>query len=87
MIAAMKRSDMQERARMAGLTFETYSPGDGVTRYRFFRLSDGVTDYFAGDGVITVLGRADAALFIAGALEGYNLAMDSAARMMARRNA
>jgi len=34
-----KREELNRYARMAGLYVRTYSPGDGVTRYRFFRLA------------------------------------------------
>ena len=56
--------NLEEKARHAGLYVDHYSPGDGVTRYRFF---DKPMDYFAGSGLFTALGRKEADTW----LEGY----------------
>ena len=61
------RREMLRRAELLGLYVDSYSPGDGVTRYRFFTEE---TDYFAGDGVGTALGVKDAMTF----LDGYSAA-------------
>ena len=53
--------------KQCGLFFDTYSPGDGVSRYRFFREE---TDYFAGRGIYTALGKKEALTFLAGYFEG-----------------
>ena len=45
------------------LFVDSYNPGDGVTRYRFFTAA---TDYFAGDGIFTALGRKQAVMFAKG---------------------
>ena len=37
-----------------GYSVDTWHPGDGVTRYRFFSFAGG--DYFAHDGITAVLG-------------------------------
>ena len=64
--------DLEDWAEMAGLVVRTHSPGDGVTRYRFFRDSaptgegDG-SDYFSGFGCYTALGMKEALAFVAGA--------------------
>ena len=48
-----------------GLDVFTYSPGDGVTRYRFAKV--GAQDgYFGGDGITTLLGRKEARLWLLG---------------------
>jgi len=57
------RKDILRRAEYLGLHVTTYSPGDGVTRYRFSRED---LDYFAlgGNNSFTALGvkEADAML-------------------------
>lgn len=53
-------------ANAYGLNLFTYSPGDGVTRYRFARQFDGQTSYFGGDGIVTLLGRKEARLWLLG---------------------
>jgi hypothetical protein len=57
-------------AAQLGLHIDTYSPGDGVTRYRVFSAP---TDYFAGSGLGTVLGAADLLTFLRGIREGRDL--------------
>lgn len=56
-------SSVESLAREVGLFVSTWSPGDGATRYRFFGKE---MDYFAGDGLKTVLGRKDALLWLSG---------------------
>ncbi len=52
-----------------GYSIETYSPGDGVTRYRFFKDASPHQDYFGPDnGVYTALGYAQAETFAEGLL-------------------
>lgn len=47
--------ELQEHARSGGLYVATYSPGDGVTRYRFFDRPG--NSYFGPDsGICTTLG-------------------------------
>ena len=55
---------LERKAREAGLYVDSYSPGDGVTRYRFFGKP---MDYFAGGGLFTALGKKEAETW----LEGY----------------
>jgi hypothetical protein len=50
-----------------GYTVYTYSPGDGVTRYRFFKNAPAKQDYFGPDnGIYTALGYAEAEAFASG---------------------
>lgn len=50
-----------------GYTIETYSPGDGVTRYRFFQNAPPNQSYFGPDnGIYTALGYAQAETFAQG---------------------
>jgi hypothetical protein len=53
-----------------GVYVDDYSPGDGVTRYRFFTED---IDYFAGDGVFTALGWGEALVFAKGLQVGENV--------------
>lgn len=51
----------------SGITVETYSPGDGVTRYRFFRNAPSKQTYFGpNNGIYTALGYKDAATYALG---------------------
>lgn len=59
----MIQKDIVALTAAAGLFFDTWAPGDGTTRYRFFEQS---TDYFAADGLATFLGARDAAIWIRG---------------------
>jgi hypothetical protein len=74
-----KGDELHEDAQRAGLVLCTYSPGDGVTRYRFFRpcpdtcpVCHGARpSYFGGHNTAgTVLGYAAARTFVNGALAG-----------------
>jgi hypothetical protein len=50
-----------------GYAIYTYSPGDGVTRYRFFKNASPKQDYFGPDnGIYTALGYAEAEAFASG---------------------
>jgi hypothetical protein len=62
-----ERSNMSEHAAMSGLTCETWAPGDGVKRYRFFRGAPaGQTYHGPDDGLYTALGRKDALTWLRG---------------------
>ena len=64
-----KRQELEETCREAGITFDTYSPGDGVTRYKFFR--EPGSGYFGPhDGFHTSLGLSEALTFAEGYLLG-----------------
>jgi len=52
-------------ANAYGLNLYTYSPGDGVTRYRF-ALQFEQDSYFGGNGIATLLGRKEARLWLLG---------------------
>ncbi len=58
-----RKQELAESAERIGLYVRTYSPGDGVTRYRFFTNPE--NDYFGPEnGICTVLGLKAAKLFI-----------------------
>jgi hypothetical protein len=59
----MRHVEVLIAAKNLGLYAAAYSPGDGVTRYRFFRKPNG---YFQADGIYTALGKKDALIFLAG---------------------
>ena len=63
----MADMSVQEFAKVMGLHVSTWSPGDGVTRYRFHRTNE---DYNSGNEVQTVLGRKAAMLFLRGVQVG-----------------
>lgn len=70
---------LQNDAKAAGLIVATYSPGDGVTRYRFFVASEQAhvrhADYFGGSRPVeTVLGIAKAEQFVSDYAERQNYA-------------
>jgi len=52
-----------------GFGVDDYSPGDGVTRYRFFDREP--FGYFAGRGIYTALGIKEAQTFTAGVRFGF----------------
>jgi len=53
-----------------GFVIDTYSPGDGATRYRFFSNAGDRPDYFSGHGIYTALGWKEAEAFARGLLAG-----------------
>lgn len=55
--------ELREACEEAGFYLTTYSPGDGVTRYRFFSKP---TDYFGGFGDYTALGYKEACAYAMG---------------------
>ena len=64
-------SELSRAAERYHLVIHTYSPGDGVTRYRFFKHF--VDGYFSDDGVHTSLGSKAAWEFLKGVEVGYYL--------------
>ena len=65
----MTRLEELRKSLPVGWGVDTWSPGDGVTRYRFFdREPHG---YFAGRGVYTALGIKEAETFVAGVCLGF----------------
>lgn len=64
--------DVETFARQVGLHVATWSPGDGMTRYRFF---DRESDYDSGEGLVTVGGRKDALLWLRGYSSGKGSVM------------
>lgn len=67
----MKKSrleTLQRDAEKFGFYVATYSPGDGVTRYRFFSEP---SDYFGpASGLYTALGYKEATIWLNGAIAG-----------------
>lgn len=65
-----RRDELVADAERAGLCVRTYSPGDGVTRYRFFEGNDPKQSYFGpADGIYTALGLKEAETFVAGGMK------------------
>lgn len=54
---------LADRARLLGIHVETWTPGDGVTRYRFWATA---ADADVKDPVFTALGRREAHVFMDG---------------------
>lgn len=67
-----RKERLVARAEDAGLTFDTWSPGDGMTRYRFFDGTARDSDYFGGHGdeVQTCLGLREAEVWLRGYVAG-----------------
>lgn len=63
---------LEQAAESVGLYVRTYSPGDGVTRYRFFEKKDlqageVPSSYFGPrSGIYTALGYKEATVYLAG---------------------
>lgn len=60
-----KLEELEEYAKEKGLWVATWSPGDGVTRYRFFN-KPGNSYFGPGDGIYTALGLKNAWQFAQG---------------------
>lgn len=61
--------ELDQACRQAGCYVRTYSPGDGVTRYRFFTIKDGEKEstYFGPkNGDYTALGFKEALAYARG---------------------
>jgi hypothetical protein len=62
-----RREYLDEDATAVGLYVRTYSPGDGLTRYRFFKKSKVKNSYFGPqNGIYTALGMKEAETWLAG---------------------
>lgn len=75
---SIERKKLLRMCREAGMHCATYSPGDGVTRYRFGpadpgSLADGSPDYFAMSAWYTCLGWKEASAYIRGFLAARGL--------------
>ena len=65
----MTKNELKEYWETRGLFFNTWSPGDGVTRYRF--TLDSKDDSFGpGNGIYTALGWKEAITFATGFVMG-----------------
>lgn len=65
-----KIEQLVELGKGAGFYVASYSPGDGVTRYRFFDCEE-PCDYFEGYGCCTKLGFKEALAYAQGRRDGY----------------
>jgi hypothetical protein len=64
--------ELKDYAKGAGLTVETWSPGDGATRYRFFDEAGPNQTYFGPkSGIYTALGLKDAWNYLYGYAAGH----------------
>lgn len=54
----------------AGFGVSDYSPGDGITRYRFFK-DEEVVSFFTSFGCCTKLGLKEALAYAEGRRDGY----------------
>ena len=64
--------ELQEALQWLGFHVGTWSPGDGMTRYRFFTTP---SDYFGpADGIYTALGFKEAETFARGLAQGFEMA-------------
>lgn len=75
MAADMTKKELWDTCHHIGLHVDYYSPGDGVTRYRFWNRgilarSAEELDYFSCNGIYTALGLAEACTFVAGYQHG-----------------
>ncbi len=72
--AGTRRAELDSLAHRAALTIRTYSPGDGITRYKFFKETVGPDqDYFGPEnGIHTALGISDAFTFLHGVRVGQD---------------
>jgi len=58
---------LRREAARHDLYVGTYSPGDGITRYRFFKSPGGrPVPYFSQDGLYTALGLKQAEAWLSG---------------------
>lgn len=64
-----RRARLERSARESGLYVATYSPGDGVTRYRFIKSRKPVS-YFQQNGLYTALGLSEAETWLGGYRRG-----------------
>lgn len=64
---AGRLDNLRKQAAAVSLYVATYSPGDGVTRYRFIKSRGGKpVSYFSQDGVYTAPGIKEAETFVRG---------------------
>lgn len=63
--------ELKQACEEVNLWIACWSPGDGVTRYRFFE-EPGNTYFGPASGIHTALGWAQANLFLTGFAQGYH---------------
>lgn len=64
------QNDIRKTAARLGLYVETWSPGDGKTRYRFFH--EQPSSYFGPSSCFTCLGEREADMFLTGYAHGLD---------------
>lgn len=65
--------DVERAAQAAGLNVRTYSPGDGVTRYKFFPKDDTSSYFGPNNGIHTALGAKAAIEYAEGCKNGQEV--------------
>ena len=65
--------EVQEAAEAAGVYVGTWSPGDGITRYRFASVPGSYSSWSLCDMLATCLGASDALQFLHGVVVGQHL--------------
>jgi hypothetical protein len=60
-----RRELLESAAKSHGLSVHAWSPGDGLTRYRFGETPNTI-DYFQHGGLFTALGIREAEIYLAG---------------------
>lgn len=75
----MSRVDKLRENLPNGFGVADYSPGDGITRYRFFDREP--FGYFSGRGIYTALGLKEANVFIAGLWAGWYASQEQEGRI------
>ncbi len=72
-VERMKKPNLLALAKQYELVVKTWSPGDGVTRYRFvFGPEKSGMDYFSSDHIYTALGLKEASTFLRGWMAAKN---------------
>jgi len=67
----MTLKEMQLAVNKVGWSVDTWSPGDGITRYGFFDKVD--QDYVGDSKLYTALGKKEAIAFLTGLILGASL--------------
>lgn len=74
------KKDVLELTEQAGVYVDTWSPGDGVTRYRFASVPGCYFSWSHVDTLATCLGARDAVTFLRGMLAGQHVQQQRSSR-------